>query len=187
MKNQNQNGSPQSSQVVKPLIDAYSRTVLTQSNLCDQLYQTPTLEIQRAAIVDPESYNAAVDSLYLDWPKLNKLEELTCSVEEFHAANQQNWFMPQEYHDMDIAKWLLDRCADQNELQRTGHELLEYAERGYMDMLKYLKYLVDSMRNNNIVWGVGRGSSVASFVLYLIGVHKIHSLRHNLEFEEFMR
>jgi DNA polymerase III alpha subunit len=43
------------------------------------------------------------------------------------------------------------------------------------------------MRKENIVWGVGRGSSVASYVLYLIGVHKIDSLYYNLDVEEFLR
>ena len=32
------------------------------------------------------------------------------------------------------------------------------------------------MRENNIVWGVGRGSPVASYVLFLIGVHRINSI-----------
>ena len=187
MTKQNQNGNQLLSQVEKLLIDQDSRTVVTQSDICDRLYSYPNETLEKISIVDPDQYNAAIDSLYLDWPKLDKLEELHCTVEEFHKVNQQDWFMPQEYKDMDIAKWILDQCADQNELQRAGHELLEYANRGYLELLKYLKYLVDTMRNNNIVWGVGRGSSVASFVLYLIGVHKIHSLRHNLEFEEFMR
>lgn len=187
MKNLNQNGNPLLFQAEKPLIDEYSRTVLTQWDLCDRLYLTANQTMEDIVIVDPEQYNAAIDALYLDWHKLDKLETLACPVEEFHKANQQNWFMPQEYKDMDIAKWILDRCADQNELQRAGHELLEYANRGYLELLKYLKYLVDIMREHNIIWGVGRGSSVASFVLYLIGVHKIHSLRHNLEFDEFMR
>jgi len=88
---------------------------------------------------------------------------------------------------MDIAKWVLEQCMDQNELQRAGSELIEYADRGLLPLLQYLKYLVDTMRKHNVVWGVGRGSSVASFVLYLIGVHRIHSLRNNLDFNEFMR
>ena len=54
-------------------------------------------------------------------------------------------------------------------------------------MLCYLKYLIDTMRENSIVWGVGRGSSVASFVLYKIGVHRINSLYYDLDFNEFMR
>jgi DNA polymerase III alpha subunit len=43
------------------------------------------------------------------------------------------------------------------------------------------------MRKHNIVWGVGRGSSVASYVLYLIGVHKINSMYYDLDIEEFLR
>jgi len=48
-------------------------------------------------------------------------------------------------------------------------------------------YIVDMMRKNNLVWGVGRGSSVASYVLYLIGIHKIDSLKYNLNIEEFLK
>jgi len=95
--------------------------------------------------------------------------------------------MPDEYKNIDIAKWVLDQCSNQNELQRAVSELMEYAERDLLTLLQYLKYLVDTMRKHNVVWGVGRGSSVASFVLYLIGIHRIHSLKNNLNFNEFMR
>jgi DNA polymerase III alpha subunit len=88
---------------------------------------------------------------------------------------------------MDIAQYVLSKCADQNELQRAGQELLEYQNRNLFGMLCYLKYLVDQARENNVVLGVGRGSSVASFVLFVLGVHRVHSLRHNLDFAEFMR
>ena len=60
-------------------------------------------------------------------------------------------------------------------------------DRDMTDLLRYMVYLVDFMRENNIVWGVGRGSSVASYVLYLIGVHKINSIRYNLDWREFLR
>ena len=55
------------------------------------------------------------------------------------------------------------------------------------DLLRYLKYFVDTMRENNVVWGLGRGSSVASYVLYLIGVHKIDSMYYDLDVGEFLR
>ena len=168
-------------------LDEFSRSVINDVELAELLYINPEREISDIPITNPEKYNAAIKSLYLDWNPLQKLEPLDISVNEFHKRNQQIWFMPQEYSDMDIAKWILDQCQDQNELQRAGQELLEYAQRDLLPLLQYLKYLVDTMRKNNIVWGVGRGSSVASFVLYLIGVHRIHSLRNNLEFAEFMR
>ena len=187
MKMQNPNGSLQSSQAEKLLIDEYSRTVLTQWDLCNQLYAEPNQTLEKISIVDPEQYNTAIDSLYLNWSKLDKLETLSCTVEEFHQNNQQQWFMPQEYKDMDIAKWILDQCADQNELQRAGHELLEYADRGFLELLKYLKYLVDIMIEHRVIWGVGRGSSVASYVLYKLGVHRIDSMFYELDVEEFLR
>jgi DNA polymerase III alpha subunit len=55
------------------------------------------------------------------------------------------------------------------------------------DVLKYLKYLVDVMTQNQLIWGVGRGSSVASFVLYKIGVHRVDSLYYDLDIKEFLK
>jgi DNA polymerase III alpha subunit len=167
--------------------DEYGRSVIHDSELAELLYINPKLKIDDIAIVDPEKYNSAIKSLYIDYQPLKNLATLNVSMQEFHRQNQKEWFMPNEYKDLDIAKWVLDKCADQNELQRAGQELIVYAERDLLPLLQYLKYFVDTMRNNNVVWGVGRGSSVASFVLYLIGIHRIHSLKQNLDFSEFMR
>jgi DNA polymerase III alpha subunit len=56
-----------------------------------------------------------------------------------------------------------------------------------LDLLRWLKFFVDTCRKEGIIWGVGRGSSVASYVLFLIGVHKIDSLKYNLDWQEFLR
>lgn len=167
--------------------DEYGRSVISDSELAELLYINPQLKIDDIAIIDPEKYNSAIKSLYIDYQPLKNLATLNGSMQEFHRQNQQEWFMPDDYKDLDIAKWVLDQCTNQNELQRAGQELMVYAERNLLPLLQYLKYFVDTMRNNNVVWGVGRGSSVASFVLYLIGIHRIHSLKQNLDFGEFMR
>jgi DNA polymerase III alpha subunit len=108
-------------------------------------------------------------------------------IELFDWSQQSNWYMPDEYKNLDIAKWILDQCQTDSERQRVGEELLLYLDRNLFQLLQYLKYLVDTMRKHNIVWGVGRGSSVASYVLYLIGVHKINSMYYDLDIEEFLR
>jgi len=95
--------------------------------------------------------------------------------------------MPLEYIQLDIAKWLLDKCSGEVELQRVGEELILYQDRDLFNLLRFLKYLVDTMRTNKIIWGVGRGSSVASFVLYLIGIHRINSIEYQLPIEEFLK
>jgi DNA polymerase III alpha subunit len=95
--------------------------------------------------------------------------------------------IPNQYKDLDIAKYVLELCETDEELQRVGKELLLFQERDMFPLLRYLKYLVDTMRENNIVWGVGRGSSVSSFVLFLIGVHRINSVYYDLSIDEFLK
>lgn len=113
--------------------------------------------------------------------------EENLSIQEFDHRNQEYWFMPEEYKQLDIAKHILDLCKTEAELQRVGHELLLYQERNLFNLLRYLKYLVDVMNKNQLIWGVGRGSSVASYVLYLLGVHRVNSIFYELEPEEFLR
>ena len=82
---------------------------------------------------------------------------------------------------------MLSLCSSDAELQRVGEELLLYQERNLFDLLRFMKYLVDTLRKNNIVWGVGRGSSVSSYILYLLGVHKINSMYYDLDIKEFLK
>ena len=108
------------------------------------------------------------------------------STEEFDLNNQKNWAMPEEYKNLDIESYLVHVCPKQN-YERLIQELQEYRARNMLDLLRWLKYFVDTARKENIVWGVGRGRSVASYVLFLIGVHKIDSIKYKLDFKEFMR
>ena len=109
------------------------------------------------------------------------------SVPDYDTTSQQRWHMPDEYQQLDIAAYILGLCRTEAELQRVGEELLLYQERGLFNLLRYLKYLVDVMTQNRIIWGVGRGSSVASYVLYLLGVHRIDSMFYDLDPREFLR
>jgi len=109
------------------------------------------------------------------------------SIQEFDRRNQSNWFMPDQYRNMDIAQHVIDLAKDNTELQRLAQELLLYQERDLFNLLRYLVYLVDVMRDNRVIWGVGRGSSVASFVLYKLRVHRINSMYYELDPREFLR
>jgi DNA polymerase III alpha subunit len=95
--------------------------------------------------------------------------------------------MPEEYKAIDVQNWVLNKCTTDKEIARASQELIEFKKRDMNNLLCYMIYLVDFMRENNIVWGVGRGSSVASYVLYLIGVHKIDSIQFDLDWREFLR
>jgi DNA polymerase III alpha subunit len=171
--------------------DEYGQAYTTENELCEMLYKNPDLDFSRFKVSDCITYNAAVQQTYSEFPKLtpyvpiDNKEEVP--IELFHRNQQQNWHMPDEYKKLDIAEYVLGLCNSQPELQRVGEELLLFQERDLFNLLRYLKYFVDTMRLNNVVWGLGRGSSTASYVLYLIGVHKIDSLYYDLPIEEFLK
>jgi DNA polymerase III alpha subunit len=167
--------------------NSYGQAYTTQDELCELLYKNPKLDLSKFNVEDPLSYNKAVRELYADLPILTQFVHHTGKVEEFDQYQQAQWHMPEKYKQLDIAKWVLEQCSTDAELQRCGHELLLFQARNLLTLLQYLKYLVDTMRTNNIVWGVGRGSSVSSYVLYKIGVHKIDSLYYDLDPAEFLK
>lgn len=165
----------------------FGELIFSESDVIDLIMQGRDQTILDGMIVD--------ESVSLDrWPDcLNLVPDLqqqrlhNFTVPEWHAKQQQHWHMPKEYQHMDIAAHVLSLCSNEAELQRCGAELMLYQERDLFDLLRYLCYLVDIMKQNKIIWGVGRGSSVASYVLYKLGVHRIDSLYYNLDVAEFLR
>lgn len=169
--------------------DQFGQVHVSSAELCDILYRQPDIDLQQFYVDDWDQYNTAVRVCFADLPLVKEYHTLPTdySVDVFHRTLQQNWHTPDEYKKMDIAQWVLDKCKTQEELQRVGHELLLFQERNLFPLLCHLKYMVDTWRENNILWGVGRGSSVASYVLYLIGVHRINSMYYDLNIEEFLK
>ena len=117
---------------------------------------------------------------------LNDVPAELSSIAEFDKHQQQQWFMPDNYCP-NLVEDLYKLCKTQEQIDRVNEEMEAFIERGLMDLLFFLKYLVDKLQENNIVWGVGRGSSVASYVLFLMGVHHIDSMKYNLDWREFLR
>lgn len=168
----------------------FGELVFSEDDVCDLLMQGRTIESLQKLVIDPsvniEQLAQQIerpDSL-LTWSfPYNK----DTSVQGFHDAQQLMWHMPEEYKQLDIAAYVLGLCNTEAELQRVGEELLLYQERDLFNLLRYLKYLVDVMTINQVIWGVGRGSSVASYVLYKMGVHRIDSMYYDLDPSEFLR
>lgn len=164
--------------------------IFDEQDLCGLVMQGQDIRKFNGVLVDPP-LDLETAALILDdvpaFIQYDKLVEHQLTVCEFDYRNQQRWFMPEEYKRLDIAKHVLDSCKTDAELQRVGEELLLYQERNLFDLLRYLKYLVDVMQTNRLIWGVGRGSSVASYVLYLLGVHRVNSLFYDLDPREFLR
>jgi len=102
------------------------------------------------------------------------------------AIDSNNWLIPAEYKNMDIEQFLIEQCPEEN-IERLNRELNLFRTHKMIPTLKVMKYIVDTLRKNNIVWGVGRGSSVASYVLHIIGVHKVDPIKYDIPIEEFFK
>ena len=167
--------------------DKYGQQYLTEDELVEMLHINPELDIAKVLLEDPTTFNRSNSELYAGFPMPRAYLEPTGTVEEFDKTNQSVWHMPRKCKEFDIVSWLVEQCETNEQIERVAMELNLYDKRSLIPLLKFLKYMIDTFRENNIVWGVGRGSSVASYVLYLMGVHKIDSMKYELDVTEFLR
>jgi DNA polymerase III alpha subunit len=167
----------------------YGQVELTESEAFDALYNKTINNLNGIYIDQPDQYNTAVKTNADSMDLLKSLPEYTVSIEQFDTNLQDNWFMPEGYKStsFDIVSFLLDKCTTDIEQNRILEELELFAQHDMIELLCYLRYLVDTMKEHNIVWGVGRGSSVASYCLYLLNVHRIDSIKYNLDIREFFK
>jgi len=165
----------------------FDEIVFDDQDLVDLIMRGQDVLAIGPIVVDNSISITPPSSIDVDWPALEHPTNDTIEPSEFHYSNQQHWHMPQEYQDLDIAAYILGLCKTDAEIQRVGQELLLFQERDLFNLLKYLHYLVNVLKQNQIIWGVGRGSSVASYVLYLLEVHRIDSMYYDLDPTEFLR
>jgi len=167
----------------------FGHPALSENNLLELLYQN-----KWSNIVDCKIQNEKFAQQYNDLVTVNRdqfelLDTTDHEIDQdlYDQNNRLFWYMPQEYKQFDIEDYVLGLCETSEQKQRVDYEITLYKSHAMMDVLQFLKYMVDTLRKNNIVWGVGRGSSVASYVLYLLGVHKVDSIKYNLDPTEFLR
>jgi len=114
-------------------------------------------------------------------------EKLNYPMPMVDIPTTREWFIPKEYKNIDIQNWLLSKCDTQEQIDRVNLEISLFEKNNMTDILPVMLYIVDTLRSQNIVWGVGRGSSVSCYSLYLIGIHKIDSLKYDLPINEFFK
>ena len=172
----------------------------TNKDLIDMIY-TGHIDKCHVVLCDPsddiDKFN--VHAKETGNPQLKRYIPIDVNKKDFDGVCQGEWFMPEEYKELNILNWLEAKLMEKMQSTNSANVLLskewvrvqkefeEFKKRGMLDLLKYMVYLVDFMKKNEIVWGVGRGSSVASYILYLIGVHKIDSIHFDLDYREFLR
>ena len=171
---------------VKTKINDHGDVIFTEQDAIDLLYTEPNFDISKLFFDEVKQYGSALKELGIDLPTINIAPQRE-AVTEFDNKNINNWYMPEKYYQINVLEWLLDKCQNDEEKMRVKTEYSLFEKKQFIKVLQFLIYFIDTLRANNIIWGVGRGSSVASFCLFLIGVHKINPLQYDLNITEFLR
>ena len=168
-------------------LDKYSNPIFSEQDLFDALYTGRQFSVDDTMLVEERTENIRNLETELEFKFLEPYQT-HFEVSDYDRACQSVWNMPDEYKLMDIEQWVREQGPpwDPN-FTRIEEELAAYKARNMLDLLRWLKYFVDTCSKEQVLWGLGRGSSVASYVLYLIGVHNIDPIKYNLDWQEFLR
>lgn len=164
------------------LLDKFGNPIFQEQDIFNMLYKGQLEYLDQIFAEPTDEVRALFKNLGVTPKQLDYYED----QKFFDEANQCSWFIPEDYYP-NLVEYLYGCCDTKEQTDRVSEELEAFIEHNMLDLLFVLKYIVDTLRDNNVVWGVGRGSSVASYVLYLIGVHRIDSLKYNLDWREFLR
>ena len=134
----------------------------------------------------------AVNTLNRDIEKFNSLSDEMIKVGKI--ANDQpdmSFNIPSEFQELNLDDFLVEKLHDIPEVNREKYalrvqsELNEIRNRNMENLIRALIYIVHKFKTTDTVWGIGRGSSCASLVLYLIGVHLVDPIKYNIPMSEF--
>lgn len=173
--------------VAKARRNDHGDCIYDEQSILEYLYQNPDADISRFYIEDNEQYLTALAELGIDLPIIQGEPKHDEKPADMDLRLQAQWHMPNNYSKINVLAYLLERCQNDSERERVRAEYDLFEKKNFTKVLQFLIYFVDTLRSHNVVWGVGRGSSVASFCLFLIGVHKINPLLYNLDHREFLR
>lgn len=107
------------------------------------------------------------------------------------------WQLPDSYKNLDVQERVFDEffkrlaslkyTTEQEDIavRRLADEVNEVETRGMMDFMRTIVYVLDTFRTKDIVWGVGRGSSCACYILFVLGLHVVDCVKYEVPMNEF--
>lgn len=132
--------------------------------------------------------------------KFNQISDYQLEEKVQNRPLRFDWNIPEKYQTMNLRTFLLKKLeseVDRNEalsaedidlrIERIDDELDRYYKSNSNLLLRTTVFIIDTFREKNIVWGVGRGSACSSYILYLIGIHDIDSVHYDLDISDFLR
>lgn len=135
-----------------------------------------------------------------DIKQFNNISDYQLEVKTENRPFNFDWNIPESYLTLNLRKFLLKKLEEEVarnpsltdedveiRIQRIDDEIERYYQSNLNFLLRTTLYIIDTFKEQNIVWGVGRGSACSSYILYLIGIHDIDSVFYELDITDFLR
>jgi DNA polymerase III alpha subunit len=170
-------------------VDEWGRTIVRADSVIDLIMKgidLTTVVVEDSPII--QAYNEWCSKFDKTDYIINLPEKIEHSPEKEHSDRASTWFISSDIQQIDVRKFLLEEICENDVCRdRVNLEMDLFEELSLVPLLQLMMFLVDHFRSNKVVWGVGRGSSVASYVLFLIGVHKIDPILYGLDVHDFLK
>jgi DNA polymerase III alpha subunit len=167
------------------------KVIFDSQKICSLLLRKKKLtDLHMFDNVEKEKFVRTCENLGIDI-NMNFIEEIVHDYTDEEIESRRNTLLiPEKYKSLtleDMKRILLKKVKTKEEISRVEKEF-EMAKRCNMEnFLKILFYLSDVIKENKLVIGVGRGSSVSLYILYLLGLHKVDSILYDLNPNEFFK
>lgn len=150
-------------------------------------------------LIDRGLRDLYVSELTDDIKQYNRLSSRKITTKDEIRPLSYEWNIPEKYKNLDVVEYVIDKWAVEcvnkeitsedadRRAKRVSKELSLYKELDLLPILQAIIYVINTLQDKKIVWGVGRGSSVSSYVLYLLGVHDVDSVKYDLDITDFLR
>lgn len=134
-----------------------------------------------------------------DAKMFNKLTNMELTIKEDLSSLNNDYTIPDRYKSINLKKHVFnlldietqkrkyDTHAIEKRIKRVTNELYQIKLLNMEMLFKTIIFLIDFMIEHNVLWGVGRGSSCASYVLYLMDLHKVDAVKYNIDYFDFFR
>jgi len=160
----------------------------------DGMSEVPPEELTNLILSGVSPKNIIVTELTQDVLAYNRISDTPIGTREQKPLSfDLGWSIPNEYKYIDIEDYLIGLVSNikqdelyEQRLQRLSEEIILFSQFKLYDILRVLIYIIDEMKKQNIVWGVGRGSSCSSYILYLIGLHEIDVVKFDIPISDFI-
>lgn len=145
-------------------------------------------ELRAIAHPDIKQYNKSSGNA----TPIDTWESTELGTEKGPDADTFEWTIPKKYLELNIVDLCVMALRDRrltgdDYIERLSWELKQMDEKDMHQFVRCLLYVTHQFKEKGVLWGVGRGSSCASLIMYLLGINRVDPVKYNIPAEEFFK